>query len=519
MRHPLLISFLVLMGCTDGPELDASDQAAIGLPGGGEVPDEGSIVAEHEQGKFILGSAPDTELFDGAAHYHVLPDPVDPGHQGYTIKVTSEKDGANLRANPTGGGASHVGDDGWFVGLVLRGAGGGQIRIEAATQRGTSSSTTYILKHRSSTLQPWASADYYCGGPDVGAVALKGWYDRRRIHHDDDTITFSCDDGVATKCVDWEYIPGDLGESADPINSPNGWDRHQACTAAANADYCRRGESLTRELTPILIRDYVAGAAPPPQGSLGPDGVVLPLVHPVQFPGEPDRYYIEAAWRPRGLPPICISRQRWTSLPLDPCAPTGPGPTDPDAPEKLRDPRVDPTAQTCEDFTFEQLRKAGALIINASKMMDAPLYRWSNPDPQARDVVTTMRGFPAAGAAEVEPFGAAAGYTDYLGPEGMILRNLTGKLDDGADLVELYLWQRGNDRVIAGDAAALARGFIEAERGPFEGYAFSDPAQVNAALLPLGVCANGGGDLVTLLDPPAAMACTPTGYAMRWPLP
>jgi hypothetical protein len=504
-----MTSFVVAAGCVAEPDFDEVAQA---LPGAGGVIDldPASATGEHEQGKYILGGHPDLEYFDGVMHFRVEPKAVDAAHKDAVVAVTASALGANLTATAADGTVKT--DPSWLVGMILPGVGGGQLKIHAVEVRG--SSTKFFLKHRRNTLLPFNND--YCGDASAGAYPVKGAYDASRLHHNTNALTFVCEDGVGAKCIDWGYIPGNTGPSLQPITSPNDWDYHQACSAMANADYCRIGEPHTREETPILIRDYKAGAQPHPEGT-----VTFPftkaLQHPRPFPGDPDTYYVEAAWRPGALTPICLSKVRWTSLPLDPCE-TG------QSDHGLKDPRVNPAAPTCDELSFDELRDAGALIVNASKMMDAPMHRWRNPDPQKLDVVTTMRGFyipsapvtgPGLPPADLQrstlPFGPGSGYQQYLGPQSMILRNLTGTLNE-ANMLKLYAWQTGNDRVIAGEAAAQALGLLV--KLDFEGYAFTDPAQIGAPLQELRVC-KSGSDHDTMLT--TSGACTLSGLALPAP--
>jgi hypothetical protein len=105
----------------------------------------------------------------------------------------------------------------------------------------------------SSTPADWRPV---CGG-DAGPTA--GLFVDGRWHNDgahaDGGYTFSCPDGVITKCVrGWGYKPWkrltseEHGEvSLAPL--------HQMCTRAARADYCGDGNSYTQDGTEVDIFD------------------------------------------------------------------------------------------------------------------------------------------------------------------------------------------------------------------------------------------------------------------------
>jgi hypothetical protein len=174
---------------------------------------------------------------------------------------------------------------------------------------------------------------------------------------------------------------------------------------------------------------------------------------------------------------------RWVSLPPNPC------------PGQLPDPRFDPDPEVkfCEEMTYADLQAEGALIINGSMVMDAPLHRWKNL--ATNDVVTTMRGFYSGLPGEsIEPF---VGYDEYLGADGMIMRNLTGTLDAKTDMIELYLQHEKNtgDLTVSDGVALPAHTFTPnaasgVRSADFEGYAFKDPKRIGN-LTTLRVCPVG----------------------------
>lgn len=490
MRHTLLLILVAVAGCV-ASDLDAADPGAAGDPATSTTIQ--LLAGESEQGRHILGSFADT-LLAGGIHFRVSATSTSPA--GFTLSVNpAGVGGANGTHLIADDGAwppiDHVGADPWFVGMILSGPGG-QLRVRSvatitATLGPAVQSTVYFLDHRAvspGVLGPWVD---YC--PDgSGAIPLAGYYDSRRIHQPGPWISFACADAVPQKCNGWGYPagPGGPGDVA--------WDHHQACTAMANADYCRSGTPYTREKTPILIRDYSPAYAMPLPNDVG---------HPSPFPGDPDTYYFEAGWRPGDLAPVCLSKIRWASLPPDPC------------PAVLADPRTSQgdNAKFCDDMTIDEIHSRGALIVNGSKMMDAPLGRWRNP--ATGDIVQTIRGFyvdrdgtPGPDPASTIPF---PGYTDYLGADSMILRNLPGTLTP-ADMYKLYMQESPttHDRVVAHDPV------VDHVVGDFEGYAFKDPLTVSG-LTPLRLCAKGTDFRATIGTPTGCTFVTGLKYALPPP--
>ena len=521
--YPFLSGVVLFAACAIEPISEAPSTevmtAAI-------IPPE-DVSAEPEQGKFILGRTADGYLNEGKGrHFHVSPTAVDLGHAKIRVRVATSNQGAYLIAEKSGV-TLYSADANDFDGMILQGVDGGQLLIESAVRPPGSAHTLYFLRYRPGTTGDFT--DYYCGrnlnGPPIGAVPLRGYYTRSRYHENADTITFGCDGSVVKKCIWWGYLPGDTGPSPNP-NVPNDWDYHQACTRMANADYCATGESSTRELTPILIRDFKPGGQLHPNG----EGVVDELEH-ATIPGDLDQYYIEAAWRAGRRKPLCASSARWAAMPLRPCGVPGAGE------DHLIDPRLDPSARLCDEFTYQELIDEGALIINASKTMDAPLLRWRKPSApnSPADTLTTIRGFyipsspitiaqylypngelPTPDERSIIPF-ASLGYTQFQGPEGLILRNLPGTLNE-ADMIKLYVWEQkpassiSGDRTVASEAAAAAQGFTS--KLDFEGYAFKISGQVNAPLQPLGLCKPGGNHDIDLSP---TVGCSWSGFGMPTP--
>lgn len=501
MRQTLLISCVALAGCVGGHQTDQSEVRSAET----SFTPASDLAWEPEQGTHILGSFPD-QLMVGGNHIRVSTQPAFPPN--FRLSVTSAVDGANLVADSTDSTdstAQHEGADPWFIGMILAAPDGGQLRITGATLPAATSvppdevitkasSTLYSLEYR--PLAPdgtYGAPVDYCGGTG-GAIALHGGYDKPRTHHSVGAISFACPDGIAYKCNFWGYVAGNVGPGT------RGWSHHQACTGMGNANYCGTGQSFTREKTPIQIRDDV-----PEYGS---DGLV-DLGHPTVMPGDPDMHYIEAGWDEHGSP-ICLSKSRWAGLPPNPC------------PGVLLDPRFsnNQEARFCDDFTMAELfAEKGAILVNGSKTMDAPLHRWSIP---GGDVVSTIRGYfiDRDGDGNPDPDSTLPfpGYTDYLGTEGMLLRNLPGTLSPD-QMKPLYMQNlAGGDRYLSDTGTGKSD-------PSFEGYSFLEQdTRTNLdrpvpGLLPFSECAWNPLDHDTrLTETSGASGCT-TVKSLSFALP
>jgi len=478
MKNRLLMSFVVVAGCVGGPELEEGVHVS---PIGGDP----------EQGRHILGSLADRHA-DAYRHFRVRGTAIK-GADNYDVSLLPAGpggvDGSNLTATNTTAATPETfsRDDARFEGMVFDGVTGGHLRIvdvTAAPADSVAPSARYFLEY-SDDNSTWVP---YCAGGG-GAVALQGEYDLSRIHHRTGSITFACDgEGVAAKCDTWGYVAGNVGPTSID------WKHHQACTGMANAAYCGNGIPFTRELTPIRIRDFRPDYANPAPDDLG---------HPVQMPGDPDTFYVEAGWNELGRP-VCLAKIRWVGLPPNPC------------PGVLPDPRFDRSAEAffCDDLPAIQLWQKGAVLVNGSKMMDAPLQHWRNPS--TGDDVATIRGFyidrdgaPGPDRESTLPF---TDYSVYLGNDGMLLRNLPGTIDP-AMMVPLYMQAVGNDRYISAKVPPVA-----AQPATFEGYSFSS-ATMAKSLTPLYLCTPSTGvDLNTTVGPVVGCSSvTSLRYAMPAP--
>jgi hypothetical protein len=474
------------------------------MPGSDRLPEASVAQAtdidlswEPEQGPHLLGAFPDTLMViraSGAREYiRASTTPVN--RAGYSLSVTASAAGANLVADSWP--LHHEKDDAWFIGMRLAASDGGELKITAVTLVNPgdvhvdgvvtkASSTLYSLDYRpplaNGNLGAWVD---YCGGYG-GAIPLRGGYDESRIHNDGDAITFVCLNGIGLKCNFWGYVAGNGGPSTE------GWKYHQACTGMGIANYCRTGQSFTRELTPIQIRDAVPGYGHDPSGPNDPDEV---LTHPASMPGDPDTFYIEAGWDENGGP-ICLSKIRWAGLPPDPCPSVLPDP-------RFRNPSGDeehPKGRFCDDWTLPELFAHGARIVNGSKAMDMRLQRWRNPS--TRDEVATLRGYfidrDHDGRPDPDstlPFPDASnhsGYTEYLGTGGLLLRNLPGTL------LESQMQPLAMRNVSSAGDHFLDTTVSRADPD-FEGYSFRDQVPLTTEGLPvlgvqpLSLCAGTAG--------------------------
>lgn len=446
MSKAPLILCVALAGCVGGlepePELDLDLDSASTSPSPAVEPI--FYADEQEQGRHILGSFPDTLLANGV-HFRVSVIPQNEAGVRLSVNAAGVKgvNGTHLVADdPLTPGVDHTGADPWFDELIMSGAGG-ELRIRRSEKTGTSIiSTLYFLDYRTVTpgnTGPWVD---YCGTSGGGAIPISGYYDFRRTHESGAWISFACADSAAQKCNHWGFAAGNAGPT------DKNWQHHQACTGMTNANYCGTGQSFTREKTPILIRDAVLGYGNDQPNNFG---------HPAVMPGHPDVHYIEAGWLPNGRP-LCLSKLRWHALSPNQCG------------AALPDPRYQSSAEAkfCDQWTIPQLFAAGAILVNGSKMMDAPLHRWRN---SLGDDLTTIRGYfidrNGDGIADPESTLPLNDYFMHVGVEGMLLRNLPGTLSE-TQMRPLYLQNMtGGDRHLSDVGGGRAD-------PAFEGYTFKN---------------------------------------------
>lgn len=447
--------------------------ACIGDQSTGDLtvpPHDRHSAGESCQGRRMLG-APDTLTADLPGHNYASVQAASSNPPTVLVSVT----GGDLVAR-NGTGVLYSGASTHFVGMRLKTQAGVELEITGVTAETFGAS--YSLVYAASRLD-------YCAGAG-SAVAMQGVIEADRFHTTSSDVTFGCPDGVLRKCYGWGYVPG-----ADPNGLP--WKYHQACMRMANADIYGNGESHTRNLTPIVIRDLLAGANPGPMEAPA-------LTNPVMTPPPPGIPFFEGAWAAgRGQGAVCLAHDRWLSEPID----ATPHPS-------LLDPRLTDSVAYCDDLTYQAMASSGALLFNASKRMDMYLNRWLNP--ATKDLLTTLRGvYNHTTERQLPPF---AGY-EFQGTDGVMLRNLTGTLTP-ADVTPMFLQHnlKTDDRVVA-TATPVAPGYvIEDPVRDFEGYTLNAPAP---DLIPFALYVKDG-EYVSSTGGPAVAGYTlvvPLHYVMR----
>jgi hypothetical protein len=227
----------------------------------------------------------------------------------------------------------------------------------------------YVIEYSSNgTWMPLCPAEAPGAVPIIGSFGhgpegrLNGDYDPAPTR-----LTFACRDGVAAKCQDWGY------RSWSPGMAPY----FQACTRMARADYCGNGHSRTVDGTMINYLDLRS----PPVGPLKARPGFVP----------------EAVWSAGGpsapAAVLCLSRTRWSTVPLGPRSPCA---------DLMPDPRSASDGKPrgfCDDKTVAEWAAAGALFVNNSRPLDVGLTVWG--DGQGHYVTTTK--FPWLGAGVDSP--------------------------------------------------------------------------------------------------------------------
>ncbi len=123
---------------------------------------------------------------------------------------------------------------------------------------------------------------------DPRALAVRGVWDASGARHDTPgKLTFACENGAITKCIQWGYKPWASRDGQSLA------DLHQACTRMARADYCGNGRSHTQENTAIDMYDRLG---------------VLAKATEASADWEPSRASFEAAWAPDGA--TCLAHTR-----------------------------------------------------------------------------------------------------------------------------------------------------------------------------------------------------------------
>jgi len=443
-RRPMrVLAVLVLLGaCGVDSEPPKPEYDVVAKP-----PPPG----EKDQGRYLNGSVSDPLAING---YHLHADRFPVGATTGSTITRVEASSGQLTAYH-GQTALFSGADLGFVGVELTLIDSPSILRIVGVSTATPDSP-YIID-----LVTNGVATSYCkdGGT---AFASRGRWTTTGAHEVDDTINFTCFDGVIWKCFTWGYDPGNapLG-TPDPRNDP--WRVHQACTRMARADRCGDGIPKTLEET--------SGGQPNIT-----DPTVAPLRVPAMDPPLPDVYWFEAAWTEDGA--MCLSRERWKSMPLDEdnCMP---------------DPRKDTMVETCDQIGIDTLATT-ATFFNGSKIGQLYLNRWHKGTEQ----LATVRGLAGIGLAAEPPFNG------YVFDEqiGLLMRNppgslsLPGTLDP--DLASVGLFRKTTDRV-ASTSAPTGMHNLEGD----EGYVYVDNPE--GAYLELHLY-QLGTDYVSSTSPPSA---------------
>lgn len=354
VARSLISGFAILLaalpGCTEGSPGEASTTAAI-VPG-----------YIGQQGRLLLGfKDPDVRVFS----FPSIPD-------------THAADGGQL----VGTGVSGQGYTGVaFTATSANNATPVNMRItQVISPVAPDVEWQYVLEQLDPVTGTWGAA---CDAPvqlvppivppvtPIRAIAMPGAWTADGVY-----ITtavgpsFACKTGVAAKCDGWGYPVTAVPPTVTVLGlatSATGADMMQACTRMARADYCALGMPNTIDGTPIHIDD-VFTSQPPVAG-----------------------YPFEAAWpgvafdRAHGLqrpPVVCLSKLRWSTLPLGGDCPL------------LPDPRTNAKGQFCEDLSPLTLELRGALVFSSSAYIDAGLYTYTDPTTSTR--LTTASLLPQA---------------------------------------------------------------------------------------------------------------------------
>jgi hypothetical protein len=180
--------------------------------------------------------------------------------------------------------------------------------------------------------------------------------------------------GVAAKCVDWGYPPWVLSNAAwdgptfggfalDATNGFQAIQMHLACLSMAMADYCADGNPHTVDGTWIAFGSAATLSKAPLTQTPKPNEK-LPGEMTPKHPKHP--FFFEAAWRGDPYGPICVTKTRWSTIPLE-LSPTCPLIQLPLNPERL----------FCENFSEQELEGGNGqpTLFTYSPFLDVGLYR------------------------------------------------------------------------------------------------------------------------------------------------
>ncbi|RYZ37107.1 MAG: hypothetical protein EOO71_29305 [Myxococcaceae bacterium] len=175
------------------------------------------------------------------------------------------------------------------VGSVLQGTDSGGKPVEVALCAAEPSPEDpgmifYRIEAWNAVAQEWENPCVAVGRvADPRALAVSGVWDASGAHQDaPGKLTFACENGAITKCIQWGYKPWDRRDGK-PLAA-----LHQACTRMARADYCGNGKSHTHQDTTIDVYDRFG------------------MVERGEW--DPAKASFEAAWAPDGA--TCLARTR-----------------------------------------------------------------------------------------------------------------------------------------------------------------------------------------------------------------
>lgn len=475
MKKLAWIPLLCAAACVEAPEGEG--------PPDEEIPDElvdeprgdvpiflGPLDGRENNGPFLLGRTVDALGVANARHFRVQTTAMRAGTP-VTVDV--------LQARLSSSG--HVGDDPWFDGVIFHEAGGGtgRLRVDSAAPTDTLWQTHYFLSYRTAPGATWGP---YCDG-GAPAMPVLGAYNAKDVRQPDTAITFSCADGAVFKCTAASFKPGD--QLTDLF-----WQKHQACVQMMEADYCANGVPHTYAGTDVYVRDLSTGGAP----QLAEEDLYFSPSIPA--PPPPAGPFFEAAWLTPWLPgagleiesqrPFCLSKLRWASL--EPAAGCG-----------IPDPRYEPDALYCEDYTYPQMAAVtGIRVLNKSGGMDAGLHEWSDGNAY----VSTVDGFYSE---MDQPDPPISGYTDAE-HVGVLIRGIPPGVAPH-ELAEVRLFRNATSYVLALNPP---QGY--APYGGFQGRVF-----INARpdTVPLTLYTNGTGYRTRVGQPAGYVPVQTLGYIYR----
>ncbi len=306
-----------------------------------------------------------------------------------------------------------------------------------------------------------------CSGDNI-AIAIPGHFDGNAdLKVSGGEFSLACAAGAAAKCVNLGFAPasGSVGDT----------DSFQACQRMLRFEV-EKGTSATLFGTQVDIMDD--------------EGIMR----------RREGWPIEAAWTSDG--PLCLSKLRWSMLPFGYAG--------------LPDPRLDPTAQYCDDFIPQSidviaphLGSLGIRMVSFSAIEGDALLTWAKLGSTGvgpGNFVTTTQGEYQPARVTTPPPGADPDVKPLY--EGVVLTSPVGYT---GSLVPLYSYTAGNIVTTNGGfpGAKMGLGFVAAAEPLFNG-------------LPLTLYRTGTTYYGTTRHPgrlgiPATSSQHSQGYLLGWP--